>query len=394
MAANGGGNFTARTRFRGSKTLLPSAMAALAIDTTKALNTKTVAAASVFTFAGTPRAGERFSLALKNSTGSSVTITLPTVFSVNTQALVNRFTLAANGRELLSFQFDAADGYCWIFGEPAGATLVGVAPTLVSAQILTVSGAEVLDLTFTEAVAIGAGGLGVALTASGGALTPTYASGTGTATLRCSLSRRVTNAETITASHTQAGNGIEASDDLTDVANFSGQAVTNSSAYAGGGGPAFIYANAITSNPAALSSSNIIDTHYAGLSKIVFASAGTVTKLGIWLEYVNASTAIQMALFDAARNPVGSAVSANIASGNSQWHDIVSSIAVPSAGTYFIGFSADGPYTGSLVGKQATGAALDLYQTYAGGSYGDFPGSLNDLETQAYPWAVRAELTP
>jgi hypothetical protein len=369
-------------------------MAALAIDTTKALNTKTVAAASVFTFAGTPRAGERFSLALKNSTGSSVTITLPTVFSVNTQALVNRFTLAANGRELLSFQFDAADGYCWIFGEPAGATLVGVAPTLVSAQILTVSGAEVLDLTFTEAVAIGAGGLGVALTASGGALTPTYASGTGTATLRCSLSRRVTNAETITASHTQAGNGIEASDDLTDVANFSGQAVTNSSAYAGGGGPAFIYANAITSNPAALSSSNIIDTHYAGLSKIVFASAGTVTKLGIWLEYVNASTAIQMALFDAARNPVGSAVSANIASGNSQWHDIVSSIAVPSAGTYFIGFSADGPYTGSLVGKQATGAALDLYQTYAGGSYGDFPGSLNDLETQAYPWAVRAELTP
>jgi hypothetical protein len=113
-----------------------------------------------------------------------------------------------------------------------GSTQTGAsAPTLVAATVLTVSGAEYLDLEFSEAVTIGAGGHGLTLDASGGALTPTYSSGDGTDTLRFSLSRRVLDTETVDVDHTQAGNGIEADVGGLDVATFTGEAATNDSTH-------------------------------------------------------------------------------------------------------------------------------------------------------------------
>lgn len=384
MAANGGGNFTARTRFRGSQTLLPAAMAALAIDTTKSLNTKTVAAASVFTFSGTPRAGERFSLALKNSTGSSVTITLPVCFSVNTQALVNRFTLAASGRELLSFQYDATDGYFWLFGEPAGATLVGIAPTLVSAEILTVSGAEVLDLTFTEAVAIGAGGLGVALTASGGAVTPTYASGTGTATLRCSLSRRVASSETITGAHTQAGNGIEASDDGTDVETFTGQAVTNSSAFAGGGAAWFDSFDPGTGTGETSVSYN--GQIFGGV--VTPSSSGVATQIRFHCSSIVGASGGKLALVRASDGVVLASGSYTSPGAAPAWVSVDISATSPSltSGTDYVVFQcAASPFGEKATNKSGvTGKGRENYDQV----YASFPASPVSRTTTAGPIAV------
>ncbi len=84
----------------------------------------------------------------------------------------------------------------------------------------------VLILVFSAPVSFGAGGNGgFALTASGGASTATYASGSGSDTLRYSLSRAVARSETVTLAYTQPGNGVEDGDGA-DLSSFSGTAVT------------------------------------------------------------------------------------------------------------------------------------------------------------------------
>lgn len=109
----------------------------------------------------------------------------------------------------------------------------GGAPTLSSATINT-AGTQ-LTLTFTASVSIGAGGNGgVTLSLSGGAVTATYASGSGSNTLVYNLSRTVNSGETGTVSYTQPGNGIEATTGGADVATFSGSSVTNSSTQGAG----------------------------------------------------------------------------------------------------------------------------------------------------------------
>lgn len=162
----------------------------------------------------------------------------------------------------------------------------------------------------------------------------------------------------------------------------------------GGGSPTWYYPTGITSNPSALDNNNIIDNAYAGLSKVTFSSAGTVTKLALYTTFVNATSTLKMAIFDSSRTLVGSGVSASITTGNDAWQEIAASVTIPSSGTYYIGFSMDGPYDGSLVGERTTGSSGDLYETFDSGSYGNFPGSLTSLASGSYLWAVRAELTP
>lgn len=103
------------------------------------------------------------------------------------------------------------------------------APTLSSATVNAAG--TTLTLAFSEAVQFGAGGNGgFVATFTLGALTLTYASGTGTSSLVYNSSRTIykTLNETGTLDYTQPGNGVE---DLTgnDLVSFSGTAITNNS---------------------------------------------------------------------------------------------------------------------------------------------------------------------
>jgi hypothetical protein len=101
------------------------------------------------------------------------------------------------------------------------------APTMSSATIGT-SGTT-LTLGMDETCSIGAGGNGgVTLSASGGAVTATYSSGSGSSSLVYNLSRTINQGETVTVSYTQPGNGIEDTSG-NDLATFSNSAVTNNS---------------------------------------------------------------------------------------------------------------------------------------------------------------------
>jgi hypothetical protein len=105
------------------------------------------------------------------------------------------------------------------------------APALVSAQIPAAG--TTIEITFTEAVSIGAGGNGgFVLDTSGAAVTLTYSSGAGTGTLIYTLSRTIAAGETILDfDYTQPGNGVEdaAGNDLATFTNQQALVTNNAS---------------------------------------------------------------------------------------------------------------------------------------------------------------------
>lgn len=106
----------------------------------------------------------------------------------------------------------------------------GVAPVVSSASIP--SAGTSMSVIYSASCTTGAGGNGgVSITASGGAVTPTYSTGSGSTTYVYTLSRTINIGETVTTSYTQPGNGIEATSDQTDVVTYSGQPVTNNSTH-------------------------------------------------------------------------------------------------------------------------------------------------------------------
>lgn len=101
------------------------------------------------------------------------------------------------------------------------------APTLSSATISS-AGTSIL-LAYSETTTIGAGGNGGwTMSASGGAVTMTFSSGS-----TYTLSRTILSTETVTISYTQPGNGVE---DLAgnDFASVSGVSATNGSTQSAG----------------------------------------------------------------------------------------------------------------------------------------------------------------
>jgi hypothetical protein len=85
-----------------------------------------------------------------------------------------------------------------------------------------------LTIEYTDNVATGSGGNGgLAITASGGAVTATYTSGNGTTQRTYTFSRTIAAGETITYTYTQPGNGLEASTGGLDVATATRVAVVN-----------------------------------------------------------------------------------------------------------------------------------------------------------------------
>jgi hypothetical protein len=114
-------------------------------------------------------------------------------------------------------------------GQQIGAYTIAVAdttPPIITSAVIPSAG-NTLVMAFNEVVVANFIG-GVTLAMSGGAVTATYSSGTGTNTLTYALNRPIAAGETGTASYTQPGDGIE---DLAgnDLASFSGFALTNNS---------------------------------------------------------------------------------------------------------------------------------------------------------------------
>jgi hypothetical protein len=102
-----------------------------------------------------------------------------------------------------------------------------VAPELDSATIQT-NGTSII-LAFDEAVTNGAGGAtGWTLSLTGGAVTMTYSSGSGTSSHTYTLSRTVYSGQTGTLAYTQPTNGLEDGSG-NDLVTFSGFTVTNNS---------------------------------------------------------------------------------------------------------------------------------------------------------------------
>lgn len=110
-------------------------------------------------------------------------------------------------------------------------TDLGVSTPVLTSAIVAAAGTTIA-LTFSESCTTGAGGpTGFTLSASGGAVTMTYASGTGSTAYTYTLSRTIVQGETITMSFTQPVNGVESTAAQVDLASFSGTTVTNSSTY-------------------------------------------------------------------------------------------------------------------------------------------------------------------
>lgn len=123
-----------------------------------------------------------------------------------------------------------ADG-TWDVGAYEYASGGDVTPPTLSTATIGTSGTTI-TLAFNETVSIGAGGsAGWALTMSGGAVTLTYSSGSGSSSLVYSLSRTVAYGETVSSglNYTQPGNGLEDTAG-NDLATLSSHAVVNNSA--------------------------------------------------------------------------------------------------------------------------------------------------------------------
>lgn len=113
-------------------------------------------------------------------------------------------------------------GFVWY--DDAGGGGDAVPPTVSSRTIP--SGGTTAVFVFSEPVVFGAGGnSGFTFSLSGGAVTATYASGSGSSTLTYSLSRTVSAGETGTVSYTQPGNGIEDTAG-NDLATFGATSIT------------------------------------------------------------------------------------------------------------------------------------------------------------------------
>lgn len=121
----------------------------------------------------------------------------------------------------------------WNSHRALGAALWSPAAPVPAPAYIPVNGLTIRT-GLTSRASIGAGGSGgLAITASGGAVSATYSSISATEII-WTLSRTIGTGETVTVAYTQPGNGIENPFDGQDVANFTGLAVVNYSTASGG----------------------------------------------------------------------------------------------------------------------------------------------------------------
>jgi hypothetical protein len=107
-----------------------NAMAALVIDTTKALNTKSISADSTFTFSATPAADQWFSLLVTNTdTVNARTLTIPSSYSFVNNANITSIAIPANGRLHLTWYYTGSSYI--VYGDPSAAGSVTIGTTTI-----------------------------------------------------------------------------------------------------------------------------------------------------------------------------------------------------------------------------------------------------------------------
>lgn len=94
----------------GANITTANAIAALAIDTTLGLNTKSISADSTFTFSGAPAtANTWFSLLVTNTDAAPHVLTLPSAFDMNTQSIRTTTVIPASGKLYLLWNWNGAN---------------------------------------------------------------------------------------------------------------------------------------------------------------------------------------------------------------------------------------------------------------------------------------------
>jgi hypothetical protein len=139
----------------GAETVTPSAMAALAIDVTKGLNTKSVSADSTLTFSGTPTTNSWFSLQITNTDTSDHVITIPASpasFSYASQQNITTFTLPASGKALLYWRYDGT--VCHLFGETDVIGQFGAETSIASATTTDLDAVNSVNVSITGTTTI------------------------------------------------------------------------------------------------------------------------------------------------------------------------------------------------------------------------------------------------
>jgi hypothetical protein len=161
--ANTAPSFTGIETHAGTNVYTASAMGALAIDVTKALNTKTISTEQTFTFSGTPaNSNQWFGMLVTNSDTASHVLTIPSSFSVNRNAAITTVTIPLSSKLYLQWQYDGS--VYNLYGDPVATTGTGnyvlsTSPTLVTPVLGTPTSGTLTNATGLP-VATGISGLG------------------------------------------------------------------------------------------------------------------------------------------------------------------------------------------------------------------------------------------
>lgn len=136
----------------GSEIITPSAMGALAIDVTKALNTKSISADQTFTFSATPSVDTWFAMYVSNTDTAPHTLTIPSSFSYFTQSTVTTVTLPASGRAILEWWYDGTVYH--LFGDSGIAGDFGAETDIASALTTDLDSVNSINLRITGTTGI------------------------------------------------------------------------------------------------------------------------------------------------------------------------------------------------------------------------------------------------
>lgn len=150
LTATGNFSVTGVSTTTGANITPPNAMPALAIDTSKALNTKSISVNSTFTFSAAPATGTWFSLLVTNTdTVNARTLTIPSSYSVLTNTTITAVNIPANGKLQLNWYYTGTEYL--VYGDSTSNVItIGATAVPLGGQLLAVSG--ITNLTATGSI--------------------------------------------------------------------------------------------------------------------------------------------------------------------------------------------------------------------------------------------------
>lgn len=138
--------------YNGANVTTGSAMGALVIDVTKAVNTKSISAPATLTFSGTPATANTWFRLQLTDTGvaGTDTVTIPSSYSIAQQKAITSFAMPSPGTATLTFFYDGTTTF--IYGEPlpttgTGSYVLATSPTLVTPVLGTPSSGTLTSCT-------------------------------------------------------------------------------------------------------------------------------------------------------------------------------------------------------------------------------------------------------